>query len=543
MATLTIYSKSDKISYKSSFFSVTSFLSFLIFVLTWVLPFIIVYHTSGFLLYLTEKHDEKPLITFKHQMIMEATLKDDGKYVYWSTYEKCNVLFRNYLRIPTAKTMELTANDVIGESENGLQLNINLPLAEAETVFDFKILLFINYRLQNVPYEMMGVLYLQAEPQIMSSNIKVNINANFNLIQYEPLPSTVNYHYINAIRTDLDIVSMTEEIRPTNKDINDDNRMLSPSFHLNALINYNQQQFKMIFERKFASIFRWAYIQFIYLFLLFHVVSSSLWRSVRTEGSKLNITYRKEYVVNFTTNSGSYFTYSTSPSYNDKHQSNLRIPLIKIFEEDIDEDGLTDNLNFELTIPILSGEHVMSADLIIFINYTIMLMPSKELPGLVRAVSWRLNSNHNNTININKLHVTGRTKLIQREPLTTQKYFEQPTIDSQRNSNDWLNISGLSNQSLFEVLVKYTNQNSHVSLIDVTPTWMRHDGARSDFKMSLLIGHPHQHEVTLHSTFWHSLKWAFIQYSSIFIFLYVISNVIMTYLFENRLVDSIIKDQ
>ncbi|XP_033626423.1 transmembrane protein 231-like [Asterias rubens] len=144
MAVLEVYAHPIYQRYKASLWTTPVLFVILIFVLTFVGPFLIVFWSEG--LWLNDAFfREQPTVRFKHEMLLLIDTQDSASYLAWSTYQNFNQLQQQHLRIPLVKTREEDTNRD-GKSDM-LHFSISVPVLATEEVLGMKLILIFDYRL------------------------------------------------------------------------------------------------------------------------------------------------------------------------------------------------------------------------------------------------------------------------------------------------------------------------------------------------------------------------------------------------------------
>lgn len=64
---------------------------------------------------------------------------------------------------------------------------------------------------------------------------------------------------------------------------------------------------------------------------------------------------------------------------NDFHSSSVRVPLVQSAEMDENGDGLADRLDLTLQTPVVPGENIYSATLLLFLEYRVRFHSPRRL--------------------------------------------------------------------------------------------------------------------------------------------------------------------
>uniref|UniRef100_A0A4W3JR88 Transmembrane protein 231 n=1 Tax=Callorhinchus milii TaxID=7868 RepID=A0A4W3JR88_CALMI len=102
--------------------------------------------------------------------------------------------------------------------------------------------------------------------------------------------------------------------------------------------------------------------------------SHGFWLKVSTYEEQPNVRFQYEVLmIAGTSTDGDFVAWSTFKKFNDLQGDNLRVPVITVMEEDKNQDGKMDRLNFRLEIPLQSSEQVQSLQLILTFSYQLFV--------------------------------------------------------------------------------------------------------------------------------------------------------------------------
>lgn len=152
-----------------------------------VVPFFLAYSSSFWLK--TNVYREQPKVIFEHKFF--GYVND----VFFSSMASVNHLYQEQLRIPTARSIEIDAND------DGLvdrfRLELTVPLLEEEFVLSSSIMCFFNAKLsgdRGVKAEFEALAYVQAASPAPGSSLYVD--SDFVLNQRWPLRAKGGYQLL-----------------------------------------------------------------------------------------------------------------------------------------------------------------------------------------------------------------------------------------------------------------------------------------------------------------------------------------------------------
>ncbi|CAL4071839.1 unnamed protein product, partial [Meganyctiphanes norvegica] len=134
-----------------------------------------------------------------------------------------------------------------------------------------------------------------------------------------------------------------------------------------------------------------------------------LWIKQSEYREQPNVLFKHELLLLLETSDG-VLAWSTKPSFNLLMEKKLRVPFIKSRENDDNYDGIKDDLDFSISIPLQNTEDVHSITVITTFDYRLHRHCKLILEGAVLI-------QHNSVMPLAALHVMGDLSLHQRWPL------------------------------------------------------------------------------------------------------------------------------
>eukprot|EP00039_Didymoeca_costata_P026288 m.15542 g.15542 ORF g.15542 m.15542 type:complete len:213 (+) comp5425_c0_seq1:225-863(+) len=112
-----------------------------------VVPYVIAYATAGMWLF-QRCYWHQPDVLFEHQAIMVAKGNTDFSQLVWSTSDPFNRMLQNQLRVPSLRSIETDQNrDGVKDK---LHLELELPLRDSEDIHSVYLMLFFDFRLNEL---------------------------------------------------------------------------------------------------------------------------------------------------------------------------------------------------------------------------------------------------------------------------------------------------------------------------------------------------------------------------------------------------------
>jgi len=184
MGIRTIHSEPLRRNYKASLCSFAVLFQLAVLGAVLVIPYATSYASAGMWVY-ERCYRQQASVQYKHDLIMVTRGSTDGSQLTWSTSKGLNRLTQRENRIPTVRSYE-EDYDRDGKNEY-LQLEVELPLADDESVQSVNILVLFDYYLNDmatISMESVGYLDYQAS----SPGKSLDVDGDLMLVQRGPLP-------------------------------------------------------------------------------------------------------------------------------------------------------------------------------------------------------------------------------------------------------------------------------------------------------------------------------------------------------------------
>ncbi|KAM5137879.1 transmembrane protein 231 [Mantella aurantiaca] len=255
--------------------------------------------------------------------------------------------------------------------------------------------------------------------------------------------------------------------------------------------------------------------------------SQGFWLKRSTYEEQPNVRFQYEVLlIALNGTSGSYVAWSTFQNFNNLIGGSLRIPLVSAREEDSNQDGKMDKLNFRLELPLLRTENVYGVQLILTFSYQLYRMSTFVMQSMAFI-------QHTSPIPGAQLYINGDLRLQQRQPLRHQG------LDTTYNVSI---INGFSpyasSYDLTSIISSYQERNVTTVLNNPSPVWLVGRGASDPFVVNAVIRYPVE-TCTYQPGFWEMIKFGWIQYVSVLlIFLWVFERV-KIFVFQNQVLTTV----
>lgn len=224
----------------------------------------------------------------------------------------------------------------------------------------------------------------------------------------------------------------------------------------------------------------------------------------------------------------SILTWSTLPSYNRLLQTRIRVPLFKFYEEDTNQDGMMDYIDFSMEFPMQTDDDVTHVTCLLLHQVKLSKHALVTLSGMSYLDYAATGPGH-------AIHFSGEMKVRQRNALPS--YGKLTTYNTQI-----LNSSSpyASDYDLNTIIANYLARNLSTLVDNVIPVWQYGQAVGQPFIFSARIYYPNQ-MLFYQPEFWQIVKFAWIQYLAIAILFLFVVDLITKFVFTNFLFPTIIK--
>ncbi|KAK3914059.1 Transmembrane protein 231 [Frankliniella fusca] len=191
--------------------------------------------------------------------------------------------------------------------------------------------------------------------------------------------------------------------------------------------------------------------------------------------------------------------------------------LFKTREEDTNHDGKVDFINVNIQVPLLQNESVYSVTLILTIDFQISSIVQLKMKSLVPF-------QHVGALPGAGLSAVADLKFTQKKPVDyriTESLFRTTLLQP--------------DNSLQDLFITYSQRNYSTGLTNLYKVWDLGRDLDKAFFIKLRISVP-ECLIVYRPGFWQVIKWAWMQYLSIFIVIYRFLQVVQEYVFSNQLV-------
>ncbi|XP_019869203.2 transmembrane protein 231 [Aethina tumida] len=282
MVVLKIHTKYLKVDYKTTLLSKGTLFVFITSTLGLVLPFILAYNTGGF--WLKRDHFyEQPNVKFKGEYMFYATTNNLSHPILCGTNPFYNELLSPLDMCTNIKVREIDDNQDTKIDE--LHVIIDINLSYNLRITSFTIVIPLDYTLHTVcPLNMeSGILYQQFLPVSVS---KFFIMSNLEVFQAFPLNCYRKkrlHLYNQPILGNTDFISLDEIINEysgrnlstrLSNIFTNFKTTKSDLFTIDLKVRYAEH--KVVFKPKFWHIVKWAWIQYLAIYIIIAWIISKI---------------------------------------------------------------------------------------------------------------------------------------------------------------------------------------------------------------------------------------------------------------------------
>eukprot|EP00741_Cyanophora_paradoxa_P005710 tig00000903_g5534.t1 len=198
---------------------------------------------------------------------------------------------------------------------------------------------------------------------------------------------------------------------------------------------------------------------------------------------------------------------------------------IRAQEDDPNNDGRVDAIQIYMRVPLRPTEAVRQIKGLFFFDFQLGDYAKLRMESAAYLAG-------DTALAPAQLRVTGELKLEQRGPFSLRQpptLFNTPVMPVSNNT-------GAANLRLWDILANYTTRNTTTVLEPQYWTWVPR-AAPGDFELFLTVRVPPQ-TVRYQPEVWEVLKFAWIQYAAVLLFVWYLTSVARDFVFRNQLLDT-----
>eukprot|EP00038_Savillea_parva_P021550 m.35296 g.35296 ORF g.35296 m.35296 type:complete len:314 (-) comp5266_c0_seq1:103-1044(-) len=224
----------------------------------------------------------------------------------------------------------------------------------------------------------------------------------------------------------------------------------------------------------------------------------------------------------------SQLVWSTSPAYNKIVQEQLRVPTVRSYEEDANNDGVNDWLQLEIELPLTDSESINELSIALMFDYQLHFFSDITMETMAYYQFTGSGSG-------SSLSTDGDLVMTQSDPLPwrgARTVYNTPVVDRTSVHASAYDFAIVNQQ--------YMNRNETTTYEHVLPTWKSDRGAGQPFTLSMRVRYRPQ-EICYRPGFWQEVKFGWIQYVAILIPLLFLARYFRWFIFGNQLVETIVR--
>ncbi|XP_061450297.1 transmembrane protein 231 [Rhineura floridana] len=254
--------------------------------------------------------------------------------------------------------------------------------------------------------------------------------------------------------------------------------------------------------------------------------SHGFWLKWSSYAEQPSVRFRHEVLLVGLTEGGGFVGWSSFPACNRLLGARLRVPLVSAREEDPNQDGTMDLLNFRLELPLQATEQIVGIQLLLTFTYQLHRMSTFVMQSMAFLQA-------SSPLPGSQVFVSGDLKLRQRQLLN------HAGLDSRYNVSV---INGTSpfaqDYDLMNIVAAYQERNVTTVLFGPSPIWSVGRAPEMPFVVQAIIHYPVE-MIMYQPGFWEMIKFAWIQYVAILLIFLWIFERIKIFLVQNQVLTTV----
>jgi len=234
------------------------------------------------------------------------------------------------------------------------------------------------------------------------------------------------------------------------------------------------------------------------------------------------------------TNSPFELAFSTIPSVNDMAEQHVRVPTIRVLEEDYNLDLIADVIKIELEFPVQETERVSHVQGVFMFQY--------EVHNRVRlSMETPVSLDYGAGVPGSALLVDGYMRLKAANPMSVRSAVRGKDLEALLDRSA---LNSISEVSFHTLISKGMRRNETTVLDPVLSSWeVQHTGCanKCTFTLSLTLHVPNE-QIAYVPTFVEVCKFSWIQFITTVIFLRLFINPLLNFIAEQQIVQTLPRD-
>lgn len=257
--------------------------------------------------------------------------------------------------------------------------------------------------------------------------------------------------------------------------------------------------------------------------------TEGMWMFERCYRQQADIRYKHQaYFVARNDADFSTMVWSTSNNFNKMMQKRLRVPTLRSYEADENNDGKKEYLDVELELPLADTESVSSIQVLLLFDYQLTDMVDVHMESAAFFEFTGAGSG-------SELSVDGPLVFKQLDPLAWngERYqYNQPVVNSSSYAP--------ADYDFATILQNYENRNETTVYEPRYTVWKADRGQSQPFTLKMRVRYRPQ-RICYRPGFLYELKNGWIQYLAMLVPVYMFASYVQWFVFNNRVVHSVVK--
>eukprot|EP00735_Rhodelphis_limneticus_P015275 TRINITY_DN9476_c0_g1::TRINITY_DN9476_c0_g1_i1::g.209::m.209 TRINITY_DN9476_c0_g1::TRINITY_DN9476_c0_g1_i1::g.209 ORF type:complete len:310 (-),score=8.08,sp/A7MB75/TM231_BOVIN/37.92/2e-56,TM231/PF10149.4/6.6e-51 TRINITY_DN9476_c0_g1_i1:33-962(-) len=258
----------------------------------------------------------------------------------------------------------------------------------------------------------------------------------------------------------------------------------------------------------------------------------SFWMKENSFRAQPDVEYKHQAIVILEgSDPTNYLFWSTNSSWNEVMINHYRPSLLLSSEDDWNRDGKKDSLHFNLTVPLSSTEDVYHVKLLLFFQYAL----EKRVRLVMESLAY---IDYNAATSGMGLWSDGVLTMRQNKALSVDGIRDRYNTSL---VNTTLPVPTIGDLQIERILKTYIPRNETTYLEPVYHVWTsRSSSLYNSFNLDVTIRYSPQ-VFYYDPEFWETIKFAWIQYTSVLALLAIPAFYVMKFAYENQILTTIVK--
>jgi len=260
--------------------------------------------------------------------------------------------------------------------------------------------------------------------------------------------------------------------------------------------------------------------------LIIAYLSQGFWIVTNSYMEQPDVNFKKEVLLIANTMAGNYLAWSTFSNYNLLLGDNFRSSSVSSYQVDANGDGLNDQLNITLQLPLDNSEEIVGFQLLLFFDYQLTRYSSFKMQSMVHLQQF-------SPVPAGSYTAFAALKLKQTTPLYhrgSDTRYDQSLVDPASVS--------VSDYDVSSILARNSQRNVTTALDRFQSTWQISRAAGAPFEVKVVLDYEVE-TVVYFSGFWELVKWGWVQYLAVLLLLKFFVNQLDEAVFGTQLLTTV----